>query len=110
MKAYIDTHLKVIKGVKEQVAHVAKEQRRKTEQRNKIEKRKKLNSRKKCLDIKILNRMKKLDRKKVRQTKIEQKKVVEKKRIKVDNLSKKKGDADEVVHLQSSNERMIKST
>ena len=56
MKAQINAQWKVIRGAKEQLAHVVKEQKRKTEQKKNWTKRKKLNRRKKFKRKKKLNR------------------------------------------------------
>ena len=46
MKAQIDTQWKVIRGVKEQLAHVVKEEKRKTEQGRKMDKTKEIEQKK----------------------------------------------------------------
>ena len=74
MKAQIDTPWKVIRGVKEQLAHVVKEQKRETEHRNEMDKTKQIEQKKE----------------------LKEKKEVKQKRRNVDNLSKEKKDVTKV--------------
>ena len=85
MKAHIDTQRKVIRGVKEQLAQVVKEQMRKTKQRNEMDK------------------MKEIEQKK----EVKEKKEVEQKRRKIDYLSTEKRNVKEDVHLKSPDEKKI---
>ena len=85
MKAQIDTQWKVIRGVKEQLVHVVKEQKRKTEHRNEMDK------------------MKEIEPKQ----EVKEKKTVEQKRGKIDYLSKERRDVMEDVHLKRADEKKI---